>query len=84
MMARRQAFDRIGVFDPALRSIDFLEWYARAMEGRLRADIIPDVVAMRRLHSTNTGIGMRDSQRAENLEALKRSLDRRRTLRDRQ
>jgi glycosyltransferase involved in cell wall biosynthesis len=84
MMIHRQAFDRIGLFDPALQSVDFLEWYTRAIERHLCADTIPDVVAMRRLHATNTGIRKRDSQRFENLDALKRSLDRRRAARNHQ
>jgi glycosyltransferase involved in cell wall biosynthesis len=84
MMIRRQAFDRMGLFDPAFRSIDFLEWYTRAVERHLRADTLPDVVAMRRLHATNIGIGMRDLQRIENLEALKRSLARRRATQNHQ
>jgi glycosyltransferase involved in cell wall biosynthesis len=78
MMIRREAFERIGPFDPALRSIEFLEWYTRAIDQRLRIDMLPEVVALRRLHATNSGTAMRDAQRSENLEVLKRALDRRR------
>ena len=78
MMIRREAFERIGPFDPALRAIEFLEWYTRAVDQGLRMDMLPEVVALRRVHEGNTGIVMRDAQRSENLEALKRALDRRR------
>jgi glycosyltransferase involved in cell wall biosynthesis len=78
MMIHREAFERIGPFDPALRSIEFLEWYTRALDKRLQIDVLPEVVALRRLHAMNSGIVMRDAQRSENLEALKRALDRRR------
>jgi glycosyltransferase involved in cell wall biosynthesis len=78
MMIRREAFERIGPFDSVLRSIDFLEWYTRAIDRHMCADMLPEVVALRRLHGTNNGIGLRDAQRSENLHALKRALDRRR------
>ncbi len=78
MMIRREAFERIGPFDPSLRTIEFLDWYTRAIEKRLRADMLPDLVALRRLHASNSGIAMREAQRSENLKALKRALDRRR------
>lgn len=79
MIIRREAFERIGPFDSTLRNIDFLEWYTRAIEKGLQIDVLPEVVVLRRLHATNTGTASRDAQRSENLEALKRSLDRRRS-----
>ncbi len=79
MMIRREAFERIGLFDSTLRNIDFLEWYTRAIDKELQVDMLPEVVAFRRLHTTNNGILRRDAQRSENLDALKRALDRRRS-----
>jgi glycosyltransferase involved in cell wall biosynthesis len=79
MMIRRDAFERIGPFDSTLRSIDFLEWYMRATENGLQVDMLAEVVAFRRLHATNYGRVRRDEQRSENLEVLKRALDRRRS-----
>jgi hypothetical protein len=46
----------------------------------LKTEILPDVVALRRLHATNNGLRIRGSQMAENLTVLKRALDRRRGL----
>ena len=79
MMIRRDAFERIGLFDSTLRSIDFLEWYTRATENGLQVDMLAEVVAFRRLHAMNYGSARRDEQRSENLEVLKRALDRRRS-----
>lgn len=79
MMIRRDAFERIGPFDSTLRNIDFLEWYTRAIDKDLQIDMLSEVVAFRRLHATNYGTVRRDAQRSENLEALKRLLDRRRS-----
>jgi glycosyltransferase involved in cell wall biosynthesis len=77
---RRKAFDRVGAFDGGLRSVDFVDWFARALDRGLKTEILPDVVALRRLHATNNGLRIRGSQMAENLTVLKRALDRRRGL----
>lgn len=78
MLIRREVFGRIGYFDSNFRYIEFLDWYLRAIESGLRAEILPEVLTERRLHNTNTGLISRNTQRAENLLAIKRSLDRRR------
>lgn len=78
MMIRRAAFDRVGGFDETLRHVDFIDWYARATEIGLVMHMLDDVVTLRRIHASNWGIRKRDGQRAENLVALKRALDRRR------
>lgn len=79
MMIRRAAFENVGIFDPTLRNIDFLEWYTRAIDKGIRLDVPMEVVALRRLHATNFGSTRREDQRSDNLEALKRALDRRRS-----
>ena len=78
MVIRRGVFDRIGVFDRNLRSVDFFEWFTRAIDHGLRMEILPDVVMLRRLHAANNGRRLRESQMAENLTVLKRAIDRRR------
>lgn len=78
MMIRRQAFDRIGNFAEYFRYIDLFEWYSRAIDGDLRIHMLPDLLALRRLHTANTGVRSRASQQSEYLIALKLALDRRR------
>jgi glycosyltransferase involved in cell wall biosynthesis len=78
MAIRREAFERVGAFDSGLRSVDFVDWFARALDHGLKMEILPDVMALRRLHTTNNGIRVRGSQMAENLTVLKRALDQRR------
>jgi glycosyltransferase involved in cell wall biosynthesis len=78
MAIRREAFDRVGAFDSSLRSVDFVDWFTRALDHGLKTEILPDVMALRRLHAANNGLRVRGSQMAENLTALKRALDRRR------
>ena len=78
ILIRRPSFDRIGAFDSNLRSIDFLDWFTRALDAKLKFEMLPDLLALRRLHNANNGRLVRDSQMTENLIALKRALDRRR------
>ena len=78
MAIRREAFNRVGAFDSSLRSVDFIDWFARALDRGLKTEMLPDLVALRRLHATNNGLRIRASQVSENLTVLKRALDRRR------
>jgi hypothetical protein len=81
MVIRRDPFERIGMFDPSMRYIEFMDWYARAKVHELRTHMIPEVLVLRRLHANNTGRVHADAQRQENLRALKRMLDMRRSSR---
>jgi glycosyltransferase involved in cell wall biosynthesis len=78
LLARRSAFERVGLFDPRWMIGEWADWYARAVDGGLRIGVVPTVVAFRRLHSANKG-RLRRSHRGEYARLLKDSLDRRRT-----
>jgi glycosyltransferase involved in cell wall biosynthesis len=78
LLIRRNAFERFGYFDESLQTSDFVPWYSRATALGLQTLMIPDVVAYRRLHATNTGIVRRQEQQQESLIGLKRGLDIRR------
>ena len=79
MMIRRNAFLHAGPFEETLQCNDFAEWYPRAVDAGFRSVVMPTVVARRRLHGANTGVRLRDQQRAGKLDLIKRMLDRRRT-----
>lgn len=80
MLVRRAAFDRFGGYDPALRGAGFPNWLARAKAGGLRSRMLPDVVHRRRLHMTNYGRTHAGERDQNLLAALRRSIERRRTL----
>ncbi len=84
LLIRRAAFLRIGPFDADLRMSEFVSWYARAMEKKLRTHMLPTVVARRRLHRSNKGRQPVDQQpqNAQLVRLLKASLDRRRAATD--
>lgn len=77
LLVKRTAFFRVGFFSTNWRVGEFMDWYLKAMELRLKSLMLPAVMLQRRLHCNNTGIRNRDSK-ADYLRILKASLDRRR------
>jgi glycosyltransferase involved in cell wall biosynthesis len=80
MLVRRAALERVGWFDERLNAAEFIDWYARALEHRLTVRTLDSVLVKRRIHGENHGIRQGATQRANCLEILKASLDRRRGL----
>lgn len=77
MLIRRAAFDRVGPFETRWRLGSVVDWYARAVDAKLRMDVIQEVVYERRIHGRNLGI-VAAQHRADYLEVVKAALDRRR------
>lgn len=77
MVIKRESFLRVGMFSTDWQFAEFIDWYAKAVEKRLKSHMLPDIVARRRLHGNNTTIRERSSQ-GDYVRALKSSLDRRR------
>lgn len=65
LLIRRRAFQRIGAFDPALHLINAIEWLWRARRMGLQSEILPQVVAWRRIHGENMSIRERPRVHAE-------------------
>lgn len=77
MLIKREAFLRIGLFDPQLKTGIDISWYISAIENQLQQVTLPDVVYHRRLHETNSGLVERHNAN-ERLHMLKAKLDRQR------
>ncbi len=77
MLARRGAFDRVGLFDTSLRLGDFIDWYARAIDLGLVSDCLQALGVRRRIHDNNMGIRDRD-RRVDYTRAVRTALRRRR------
>lgn len=56
VVARRRVFDRFGVFDPAYRHGEDIDWFLRIQEGQARVDQIDDLVLHHRRHGQNMSI----------------------------
>ena len=77
MLARRESFDRVGLFSEERGVGDFLDWYGRAMLARMNVEMLPEIVVYRRIHASNYQRTHRYQVR-EYLRAVKDLLDRRR------
>ena len=78
MLARRHAFDRVGLFDTNRRMRADQEWLLRAREAVLTEIMLDDVVLHRRIHGANRTI-THDHLLAEEFLAITRgALERRR------
>jgi glycosyltransferase involved in cell wall biosynthesis len=55
LVARRKVFEQVGVFDPTFRINEDMDWFARAKDAGIPMIVVPEVLAYRRIHSTNLG-----------------------------
>ena len=74
MLARRQVFDKVGLFNSAIRVGDFVDWYLRVKDAGLEVHMLAEVVAMRRLHKSHST--PRDGEFHQELCAYPQSWDR--------
>jgi len=80
MLARREVFDRVGLFHSRLRHCNETEWILRARELNVPMTLLPDTLVYRALHGKNLSIREREQSYQEHLQLLKNSLERRRQL----
>jgi glycosyltransferase involved in cell wall biosynthesis len=76
-LCRRETFDRIDAFDPALQSSEDVDWFLRVRDAGLGIVVTRDVVQIHRRDGANMTRG-KDLRELGFLEVVKRSLDRRR------
>lgn len=80
MLIKREAFFNVGLFESNWQIGEWANWFIRASEQKLKMMMLPELVAMRRIHAANKGVLQRKSI-TEYVHILKASLDRRRTSR---
>lgn len=77
MLIKKASFLKVGLFNPAWKIGEFIDWYAKAKEQNLSNMVLPKTVLRRRIHTSNLGIRAKDS-RSDYIQILKASLDRKR------
>ena len=69
LLARKETFDRAGLFDAAFNHRDTQDWIVRVREAGIRMDQLDQVLVRRRLHANNLSRS-RGMQDAEDLFAI--------------
>ena len=80
LLARRTLFETVGHLNPALQHGDGTDWFLRAAEHGAVMELLPDVLAYRRLHPTNRSRHLAADSRRTYVQIVKASLNRRRRL----
>lgn len=77
-LIRRKSFEKVGLFNTEWRVGEFIDWLARARDLGLTFTHINQVLYLRRIHETNTGVTERPS-RIDYLKIVKEALERKRS-----
>lgn len=77
LLARRQLFDLVGMFDATLKHGDDTEWFMRAEEHGVLIEMLPEVLVYRRLHANNRSRTWTARSQAEYLYLIKNLVERR-------
>ncbi len=77
MVVRRASFLRTGGFTPTWKAGEFVDWYLRAVDSGLRAEMLDDVVLKRRVHRGHLG-KRTEAASQDYVRIVRHSLERRR------
>jgi glycosyltransferase involved in cell wall biosynthesis len=78
LLARRDVFNRVGVFDTNYRVAEDYDWFIRAKDSGISKAILPNVLVMRRIHDRNIS-AQRKRAISEVLSSLINSINRKKT-----
>jgi glycosyltransferase involved in cell wall biosynthesis len=78
LLARRDLFRWLGLFDTALRHGAVTAWFVRARERGALIELLPEVLVRRRMHASSFSREHVASSQADYLAIVKAALDRRR------
>lgn len=82
LLARRAVFERVGLFATEHRHSYKTRWFLQARELDVEMEMLPDVLAHRRLHGESMSQQEAAPSQDEHLTLVKEVLDRRRALQD--
>lgn len=76
-IVKKKSLSRVGLFNTDIVIGDFMDWYSRAKEMKLRESMLEDVLVRRRIHGNNLTIREKQSQ-SDYLKVIRASLKRKR------
>ncbi len=79
LLIRREVFEKVGNFATNWTRGEFIDWHARATERGIRGKVLPDILARRRVHESNSG-HCEASERTDYARIVGAALQRRRAL----
>lgn len=77
LLARKEVFEKVGLFDESIKMGDFLDWYRRASDIGVQFGMVEQVVFYRRVHDANSSLKNK-AEIGDYVKLLKASIDRRR------
>jgi glycosyltransferase involved in cell wall biosynthesis len=77
LLARRSAFDRVGLFDPEIPVAADMDWFARAADLGLAVPVLGKVLLRKRIHDRNTSVTAAENM-LDMFDVLRRSSARKR------
>ncbi|MCU0517013.1 MAG: glycosyltransferase [Oscillatoria sp. Prado101] len=81
LVARKTLFEKIGQFNPNLRTAEDVDWFARAKDKNILMAVIPEVLLYKRIHDANISLSDIKLNNDLLLNILKQSIDRQRSRR---
>jgi glycosyltransferase involved in cell wall biosynthesis len=80
LLARRAAFERVGLFDTTMKQGEDTDWYVRARDLGAPMAVLPECLLHKRLHATTTtyGAGRTDLLQRQLVQVARRTLERKR------
>ncbi|MCL4396266.1 MAG: glycosyltransferase [Chloroflexi bacterium] len=82
LVARKGAFDLVGLFDDSLPTSHDVDWFARARDLGVPTIVLPQALLRKRIHASNLSLTTPGGPR-ELVQVMKRSIDRKRHRSDR-
>lgn len=78
LLARRRAFDKVGMFDESFEVAEDVDWFARAQdEQAVSSGVVDEVLVRKRVHEDNASLNA-EANNALLLRALRASIERKR------
>ena len=81
LLARRNVFEKVGLFNPRLWSGEDMDWFMRLRDSGMIMETLPDVLLLRRFHARNMTYQVR-TDRSHLTDIFKASIKRKRENRE--
>lgn len=75
LVARREVFDSVGLFDETMKTSEDVDWFARAVDMKIPSIVVPRVLLHKRIHDRNLHLDSAENNR-DLLLAVRRSIRR--------